>query len=237
MMKTLAGRYDDEPFLGPAVGLVVLQSDVVMEHELRRWLPDRVPLLHSRISNETTVSADTLGAMEARLPDSVNGLPSDIHYGVIAYGCTSATTLIGEARVEQLVQGVLPGVAVTNPLTAVKHRLAASGITRIGVLAPYVPAISQAIIDHLEHHGIRVMHAITFDEPDDRRVARLSRDAVLDALGELGCRDDCDAVFGSCTNLRGFGLLDEAERLTGKPVFTSNSALAWHIRTLLDSQR
>ena len=232
-MLTLAGRYDEAAHDGPAVGLVVLQSDVVMEHELRRWLPSSLPLLHSRIANETTVSAETLGDMEVRLPDSVRMLPSGIDYGVIAYGCTSASTLIGEARVQALVHGVLPGVAVTNPLSAVKARLAHLGITRIGLLAPYVPSISQAIVDHLEHNGIHVVHALTFDEPDDGRVARLSREAVLEALVSLGRRSDCDAVFGSCTNLRAFDLLYEAERLSGKPVFTSNAALAWHIQALL----
>ena len=233
-METVAGRYDEAAFDRPAVGLVVLQSDVVMEHELRRWLPVQAPLLHSRIANDTTVSADTLGAMEARLPDAVGLLPSGIDYGVVAYGCTSATTLIGEARVERLVHDVLPGVAVTNPLTAAKARLAHLGIDRIGLLAPYAPGISQAIVDHLQNSGIRVAHAVTFDQPDDACVARLSRVSVLEALVALGRRDDCDAVFGSCTNLRAFGLLEEAGRIVGKPVFTSNSALAWHIRTLID---
>jgi len=232
-MRTLEGRYDDAPHDGPAVGLVVLQSDVVMEHELRRWLPSSVPLLHSRIANETTVSTETLGAMQARLPGAVRMLPSGIDYGVIAYGCTSASTLIGEARVEALVHGVLPGVAVTNPLSAAKARLGELGVSRIGLLAPYVPSISQAIVDHFEDSGIHVAHALTFDEPDDARVARLSREAVLEALVWLGRRNDCDAVFGSCTNLRAFDLLDEAQGLIGKPVFTSNAALAWHIQALL----
>ena len=233
-MRSIAGRYDDAAFDRPAVGLVVLQSDVVIEHELRRWLPASVPLLHSRIPNDTMVSAETLGAMEARLPQAVSLLPAGIDYGVIAYGCTSASTLVGEARVEALVRSVLPGVAVTNPLSAAKAHLAHLGTRRIGLLAPYVPAISQAIVDHLENSGIRVAHAVTFDQPDDARVARLTRASVLEALVTLGRRDDCDAVFGSCTNLRAFDLLEEAERLVGKPVFTSNSALAWHIRTLLD---
>lgn len=233
-MRTLTGRYDDDVFEGPAVGLVVLQSDVVIERELRRWLPDDVALLHTRIANDTTVSAQTLTAMEARLPASVALLPDGVRYGVIAYGCTSASTLIGESRVEELIGGVLPGVPVTNPLSALKAWLRDQGLTRIGLLTPYVPAVSQAIVDSLVGDGITVSQVATFDQPDDRRVALLSPASVRDALIELAAHDECDAVFGSCTNLRADGVLDDVRRIGGKPAMTSNAALAWHIRTLLN---
>ena len=115
-----------------------------------------------------------------------------------------------------------------------RARRADLGIRRIGLLAPYVPSISRAVVRQLEAAGLEVGHVATFDEQDDSRVARLSASAVLEALVALGERDDCDAVFGSCTNLRGLGLLDEAARRTGKPVLTSNSALAWHVERLVD---
>jgi maleate isomerase len=43
---------------------------------------------------------------------------------------------------------------------------------------------------------------------------------------------DCDAVFVSCTNLRVAEIAEEAERRIGRPVLSSNLALAWHMLTL-----
>ena len=45
---------------------------------------------------------------------------------------------------------------------------------------------------------------------------------------EIG-KNDCDAVFISCTNLKTFKIIDEAERLLNKPVVSSNQAMIWHM--------
>ena len=41
-------------------------------------------------------------------------------------------------------------------------------------------------------------------------------------------RPDADAIFISCGALRSIEIIDELEARTGKPVVTSNQALAWH---------
>jgi len=215
---------------------VVLQSDEVLEQELRAWLPQDYRLLHTRIPNDTNVSAETLGAMADRLPTSVSLLPKNIPYSVVAYGCTSASTLIGEARVEELVQSVLPNVAVTNPLTALKACLAAHNINRIALLTPYVPSVSKAMLDDLEKSGIEVVQSATFSEPDDEQVARISGKSVMNAMLGLGQNEQCEAVFGACTNLRSLSFLERAKQQMGKPALTSNSVLAWHIQQLIDKK-
>ena len=235
MMRVLERAYDERSADGAVAALIVLQSDEVMEHELRCRLPERVRLLHTRVPNATDVTADTLREMERHLPAAARLLPAALRYDVVAYGCTSASTLIGEARVAELVRGVVPGAAVTNPITATKARLEHLGVSRIALLAPYVPEVTRAVIEHLERAGIEVRRAATFDERDDARVARISPRSVLEAMVALGGHDDCDAVFGSCTNLRSLGILDEVERRLGKPALTSNSALAWHVERLADA--
>jgi len=231
-MKALDAELD--PMSGPraTVGLIVLQSDEVIEHELRCWLPDDIRILHSRIPNSTHVSAETLGAMAHDLPASARLLPQGIGYAAIAYGCTSASTVIGEERVGELLQSVFPGVPTTNPLTALRARLENLGMSRIGLLAPYSQTVSKTLLDYLQASGIVISHAATFNESDDTRVARIGAQSVQAGLLDLGQHKNCEAVFGSCTNLRSQPFLDAVQRRLGKPVLTSNSVLAWHLEHL-----
>ena len=233
-MDTIDADYDDASGTGPAVGLIVLRSDEVLERELAGWLPAHLRRLHARIPNGTDVTADALMAMERDLPAAAALLPPGIDFDVVAYGCTSASTLIGEARVAELVGSVVPGAAVTNPLSAAKARLTDLGARRIALLTPYTREISAAIVEHLEGAGFEVVRAASFDERDDSRVARIAERSTLEALVGLAAGGGVDAVFGSCTNLRALGILDEAERRAGVPVLTSNSALAWHVARLAE---
>ena len=59
-------------------------------------------------------------------------------------------------------------------------------------------------------------------------MARISETSIEDALVELGSNDDVDGVFISCTSLRVCGIVERAEERLGKPITSSNHALAWH---------
>ncbi|ASJ74837.1 hypothetical protein [Granulosicoccus antarcticus] len=166
----------------PAVGLIVLQTDETLEHELRLGLPDKIRLFHSRIPNSVDISTDSLLAMKAAMPTTLALLPSTTAFRVIVYGCTSAATVIGEQAVTETVRSVFPQVAVTNPLSAIKARLT----------------------------SLQAMEALIADT-------------------------SVDAIVASCTNLRMSGMPSDASARLGVPVISSNSALIWHIQTLLDA--
>lgn len=217
----------------PAVGLVVLQSDETMEHELRLWLPDSVRLFHTRIPNAPEVTAETLHQMKQELPKVTALLPHTTDFKVIVYGCTSGTTVIGEREVEAAVKSIFPNTAVTNPLSAVKANLAALNVKRLAVLTPYIPDVSKAVMAEIESAGIEIVRAASYHEIMDNRVARISGDSINSAIDELGTPKDIDAIFASCTNLKMHSLIDQASARVGVPVISSNSALAWHIQHLL----
>ena len=217
----------------PAVGLIVLQTDETMEHELRHWLPSSVRLFHSRIPNSVDINSDSLQAMKQGLPTTAALLPSTTAFRVIAYGCTSAATVIGEQAVTDAVHSVFPRVAVTNPLSAIKARLASLNAHRIALLTPYVPAVSQALIESLNKDGYQVVNVGSFNESRDDRVARIASQSLMHALEVLASENNVDAIVASCTNLRLSGLVQEATERLGIPVISSNSALVWHIQVLL----
>jgi maleate isomerase len=72
----------------------------------------------------------------------------------------------------------------------------------------------------------------SFHEPDDNRVARITPVSIERAILELGSSDECDAVFVSCTSMRVARIVEQVEAKLGKPVTSSNHALAWHMLRL-----
>lgn len=232
-IQTLPFELDPDSDSLPAIGLIVLQSDETLEHELRLWLPESLRLFHSRIPNSVDISHDSLVQMRQELPASVALLPAGTRYRIIVYGCTSAATVIGEDAVRDLIHSVIPGVAVSNPLSAIKAQLDSLNVLRLGLLTPYVPELSHALIDALETPDRQVVSVLSFNESRDDRVARISAVSLMQALERLTDSSRPDAIFASCTNLRMHGLVEAASRRLGIPVMSSNSALAWHVQRLL----
>ena len=217
---------------GPCVGLIVLQTDEVVESEVRSWLPDNFTLYHTRIPNQDTVTKDTLLEMGDQIPSVCALLPNHAPIKVVAYCCTSGATVIGESVVEQGVQKIFPTAQVTNPITAVKAQLNHLGARNIGLLTPYIPAVTQAMSDHLVEHGFTIKTAASFYEENDFEVCRISSESIKQAIEHVARQEDCDAIFASCTNLRTISFLDSLSEKIGIPVISSNAALAWHISEL-----
>ena len=101
---------------GPASAFLVLQSDLTVEWEFRILtdLPG-VAVYHARLANDVVVTPETLSRMEEQLPVAARLLPDYLGLKSIGYGCTSASTIIGEDRVAQIIGGIHPDVPSTNP--------------------------------------------------------------------------------------------------------------------------
>ncbi|MBT3533773.1 MAG: Asp/Glu racemase [Rhodospirillaceae bacterium] len=231
----MALDFETGPGWGDAttLGLVILQADETIEQEFRQLMtPEQFSLYHSRIPSGLEVTGETLAEMEAALPAAVDLLPVGAKLDVIGYACTSAAAVIGEDRVGEIIRAVRPGVATTNPLTAVKAALKALGVRRLGFLTPYVAEVSQAMRRRLEDNGIEIAAFGSFEQSEEALVARITPPSILEAIVQIGQGADCDGVFAACTNLRTLDILAEAESRLQKPVVSSNQALAWHMAQL-----
>jgi len=215
-----------------ALGLIVLATDETLEPEvgpLLHWAGRS--LYHARIPSQPEVTRETLLQMEADLPAVAALLPPSVNFAAIGYGCTSAATVIGPERVAAAIHTAHPGVPVTNPISAVIAACQALGVKRLGFLTPYVAEVSAAMRTMLEKNGLEIDGFLSFEEGQEKIVARITEASVLDAVVALGA-GNCDAVFTSCTNLRAFNIIEQAEAAIGKPVLSSNSALGWHMLRL-----
>jgi len=219
----------------PAIGVVVLSTDETIEPEFRQIHTNpETSVFHSRIHFEPVVTPETLADMERALPASLSLFSRHIEFSAIGYGCTSGATVIGAKKIAAIVQEFFPGVPVSDPISAVIAACRALRVSKLGLLTPYSLDVSATMQSLLEHNGLQVSSFASFEETQDHRVARITEQSILDGILQMD-NDDCDSIFVSCTSLRCFGIIDEAEKRLGKPVISSNSAFAWHLHKLAGS--
>jgi maleate isomerase len=211
------------------IGLIVLATDHTIEHEFRQiYRLDGVALYESRIYNSPTISAATLAEMEKGMTAAAAVILPGIKLDVVAYGCTSGTVVIGEDKVFQRIREAQPGVACSTPITAGIAAFKKLGVGRIALLTPYVDEVNQMFRRFVEERGIRVPVMGSFNHDNDNEVARISQASIKAAVRELARESSVDGVFISCTSLRVASIAEELEQELGKPVTSSNHALAWH---------
>lgn len=214
------------------LGLLVLRTDQTIEDEFRFALPDTgVALYESRLYSDVEITPENLIKMSDRIPATVGLLP-DVTFDVIGFACTSGSLVIGEETVAARVREAMPSVQVTNPVTAARAALSALGAKRIALLTPYLTEINHSLRASLMARGMNIPVMGSFNEPDDNLVARITPASIERAIMEVGVNDECDAVFVSCTSLRVARIVEQVEKRLGKPVTSSNHALAWHMLRL-----
>ncbi len=239
-MNIMPCQFDEGYGARAKMGLIVLQSDQTIEQEFSVILQNitdkqsEIALYHSRIANADEVTPETLKAMALEMPIAAQLLNQDFNYDVIGYACTSGATMIGEDRVEQIIQQIHPQAKVTNPITSCKAALHKLAVKNVALLTPYAPEVTNAMQENLQTAGFHIATVDSFYQTQDSAVARITAESILKAILQIGKNDAIDAVFVSCTSLRVLDIIAQAESTLGKPVTSSNQALIWHMLRLAD---
>ena len=215
------------------IGLLVLESDQTIEEEFRilTALPG-VSIYHARLKNEAEVTTEMLSGMEEQLPIAARLIPSYLGIKSIGYGCTSGATIIGENRVESILNDAHNHVPSTNPLSAAKAAFKILGVKRLGLITPYSPNITSVMQNNFNEANLPVTIVGSYFEESDINVGRIDEESIFNAVSSVGMSDSCDGVFISCTSLRAARIIEKAEKAINKPVTASNHALAWHLLRL-----
>ena len=226
------------------LGLITLKTDLTIETELWHFIGDsngtsigngqRPTILHSRIACDDQVTAENLTAMTGHFAVTLALFPTNHHFDVVGYGCTSASLLIGEKTVQDIIKSHIDVEHVTTPLTALKRALKTIGAKNIGYLSPYISEISTQMCELLEENGFQISAAATFGEEKDSIVGCIHPQSILDAVDALVDQSDTplDAIFISCTSLKCATIIYKAETKHSIPVISSNSAIAWDMARL-----
>lgn len=215
------------------LGLIVLRADETLEPEFHRsFAEDPAALYVSRIPSAPDVTPDTLSAMESSIAASADLLPKSLRYAVVGYGCTSASAIIGSDRVAARVKSACSAQEVTDPLRAAIAYAHHHGLSKLALLSPYVDAVNAPLRSAFAAAGLSTDVFGTFAEAEEARVARIDEASIIEAAIALGRDTNAEGIFLSCTNLKTYDALPKIRERLGKPVFSSNSALSWHMKKL-----
>jgi len=219
------------------IGVIVLSSDRSLEHEFRLLLNlPGVAFYESRIANSQEIRPETLMEMAKGITAATEVILPGDPLDVVAYACTSGAMVIGDNVVAEKIHAARPEVAVTTPMAAGVAALKALSAKRLCFIAPYLEEINHAMRGVFLDAGFDVPVMGSWNEPDDAKVARISPESIRDVILDLGSDDKTDAVFLSCTSLRLTEQIEALEAEIGKPVTSSNHAIAWHSLRLAGCQ-
>lgn len=224
-------RLNERPAYRASVGVIALANDISFEPELRTFLPADVALYVNRIDFPDHTSVDTLRSMRDDIAAVTAGILPGDPLDVVMFGCTSGTMAIGDDVVARCIHAVRPEVAVTDPITAALAGLERLGCRRVALLTPYAPAVNEVVGAFIRGKGLSLGACGSFECDSARDMCNVAPQAILEAGLALGGAD-VEALFISCTALRVSPIIEELEQRLGKPVVSSNQALAWHAMRL-----
>jgi maleate isomerase len=209
------------------VGLIILATDHTTEPDFHRMVASEdIGVYVSRIPYANPTTPDNLRAMQPTLTRGASYLLPEEDLDAICYSCMSASVVIGDDVVASAITEAKPGCAVVTPADASARALTALRARKISILTPYIEETSRPVADYLAKRGFDITAITCLGLADDREMARISPASLVD-LARDAITDDADALFISCTAVRAALAVTEIERLTGRPLVSSNLASAW----------
>ena len=209
------------------IGLIALATDHTAERDFAAMCPGpEVAVYVTRILNVNPTTVENLRAMRPRITEAAALILPGETLDAIAYGCTSASVVIGDRVVEAAIQAAKPDVPCVTPPSAARAAFQRLGVRRISILTPYTREVSTPFVDYFEEHGLEVANLACFGLEDDTLMARVTPASVVEAAVEA-VRPDAEALFVSCTAVRSAQVAEEIEARIGRPVVTSNQAMFW----------
>jgi maleate isomerase len=188
------------------LGFVLLATEQTITDDMVRICPDGVGLHFTRVSSPDSITVESLTT--------------------VCYGCTSGSLVLGEERVHDLLAAGAPSATPTSLIAGVIRGLEAVRAQRIVVATPYLDEINAAERDYLTDAGFEVLAIEGLNLERDSDMVRVAPGFLLDFAAGLD-RPEADAIFISCGALRSIEIIDALEARAGKPVVTSNQAMAW----------
>lgn len=214
------------------IGLVQLSTDHTLETDWAKLAGSQALVFSNRVYYSSVLTPEALNEIAGGIVHAASliavGLPMDI----MAFGCTSASIVIGDQTIEKLLTADHPGIPATNPWAAAKAAFRHLNAEKISVFSPYPTAVNYPLYRTLSAEGFDVPAIGALRIEKDVDITIVSYDAMVRGAEQILDAAKTEALFMSCTNLRVLDHVAALESRFGLPVVCSNQAMFWHAMTL-----
>jgi len=225
--QTLTPMFDKGPGARARLGVLVLTTDMSSEWDMTRFTRlDGVDCFVSRMPMALEANVENLKALKNEVVTATQNLVPWAQFDAIAFACTTGSIAVGPVKLQEMVQSVKPGVPVRNPVDSAIDALAKLECRKVALLTPYISEVNATLEDYFIDRGLELTRKAAFNLAGDPQIDLVDPECIIEAGLEVGT-SDCDGLFVSCTGLRTAGIVQRLEDRLGKPVVTSNQALAW----------
>ncbi|BCD90600.1 hypothetical protein fh0823_07390 [Francisella halioticida] len=119
------------------IGLVQLSTDHTLETDWAKLINSQAMVFSTRVFYSSHLTVKDLDDISKEIETSSNLIASGLTMDVMAFGCTSASIIIGESKIAYLLTKNRNNIPATNPWTAVKAAFNYFKAKKIAVLSPY----------------------------------------------------------------------------------------------------
>jgi maleate isomerase len=216
------------------VGVLLPWANTVVEAELHRWTGRGTVWHYARLvpaSRATALDEGFLTGLLHAVPSALTQL-SAIPLRRVYLACTSAAFMYPELAGSAAQQAHVPVISAFDAITAV---LSMHSVSRIALLTPYPQEVTEAEAKAFGQSGVTVTGCASLGLDDG--YGGVTRDQIGELIGKVGdeVMRKSEAIVLSCTGWPTFGSVRALQQRLGKPVISSNLAMAWHARGTRDS--
>lgn len=208
------------------IGLLAPSSNTTVEPEFYRALPEGVTLHTARLPI-VTVTPESIGKMADSL-DEQSKLVATADVDVIILGATAPSFLKGLGYDREVSERItkVTGKPATTTSTALLEAMKALNVTRIALGSAYSPQVNDICANFLEANGVKVVSKDGLNVIDNLQIGRLDVQSAYD-LGKKVDHPDAQAIVLACTNWKSMAIIEQLERVLGKPVLSTTQVSIW----------
>lgn len=215
------------------VGLIVPSSNTTMETELPELLRRSVAgstdtvTTHSSRAPLHTVEPAELHRMVLEGDRCATEL-SDARVDAIGYACLIALMAEGP-RAHERVEKHLAEVAAANggpaPVVssagALVRAIVNLNLRRVAIVTPYVPALTDMVIEYLSAYDIEVVDSVSLGVADNHAVGCLDPAGLPTAVDRLSLDHADGVVLSACVQMPSLPMVQTVQNTIGLPVVTA----------------
>ena len=176
---------------------------------------------------EIALSQQALGQFDDSEILRAAELLSHARLDCIGWNGTSASWL-GFERDERLCERIrqTTGIAACTSVLALNEIFRATGVSRFGLVTPYLDDVQRAIVQNYRLAGFDCAAERHLGIRDNYSFSEVGADQLRSMVREVAAAKP-DAITILCTNLRGAPLVEELERELGIPIYDSIATVVW----------